>query len=377
MHFVRYLEANPKELQKLRGRRVLEVGTGTGLVSMVLADVAGCAVVATDLPHVMPNLHACLRANGFAPRAEGGPLTRTGGEGGEVTPAAYSWGDDVSELVRLHGPFDVIIGTDVVYSEYLVPALLRSVATVALASEGRLGVLGVPAGPADRPATKQTLAYLANEIRCTQTQELFCATADRYFRVKQLRRSRYHAESRDTSLHIFELRARTDGRIIVDAALPAPLMELPDDVSFQLCVPFPSEALAGGVPAAAESEVPVSLQAAQPTALRTGDDSSDTLPTSGCASLNDVAAAGVSESGTSLADSGLSPASAVAVSATSTGTTRTRSEADEPQSSRSEARRPSQHTRRTSKAGDSPRGHGDAINPLLMRAAGLDRIQAV
>ena len=95
MHFVRYLEANPKELQKLRGRRVLEVGTGTGLVSMVLADVAGCAVVATDLPHVMPNLQACLRANGFAPRAEGGPLTRTGGEGGEVTPAPYSWGDDV------------------------------------------------------------------------------------------------------------------------------------------------------------------------------------------------------------------------------------------------------------------------------------------
>lgn len=111
LHFVRFLETNPKDLQKLRGKRVLEVGTGTGLVAMVLADVAGCTVVATDLPHVMPNLVACLRANGFGPRGDGA-YARIGGEGGQVTPAPYGWGADVTDLLHAHGPFDYVIGTD-------------------------------------------------------------------------------------------------------------------------------------------------------------------------------------------------------------------------------------------------------------------------
>ena len=238
LHFVRFLETNPKDLHKLRGKRVLEVGVGTGLVSMILADVAGCQVIATDLPHVMPNLRACLKANGFSPQAESGRLgySRVGGEGGSVTPEGYGWGDDISGLLKQYGPFDVIIGTDVVYSEYLVPALLRSVATAALASEGRLRAL-IPTWHA---AVKQCIVFFANEIRCTQTHELFCSTSERYFRVKQLKKSRYHADSRDTSLHIFELRARTDGEVVSGADCPAPMMEFSDKVTFQLCLPLPS-----------------------------------------------------------------------------------------------------------------------------------------
>lgn len=139
----------------------------------------------------------------------------------------------------------------VVYSEYLVPALLRSIATVALASEGRLGDL-VLAAPGGRPAARACVAFLANEIRCTATHELFCATAERYFRVKQLKKSRYHADSRDTSLHIFELRVRTDGHVSLSSGAPAPLMDLPGEVSYQLCVPFPplvASAAAGGASA--------------------------------------------------------------------------------------------------------------------------------
>jgi len=36
---------------------------------MVLAHLAGTHVIATDLPHVMPNLRACLKINGFAESA--------------------------------------------------------------------------------------------------------------------------------------------------------------------------------------------------------------------------------------------------------------------------------------------------------------------
>jgi len=31
LHFLRFLEANPKEIQRLKGKRILEVGAGAGL----------------------------------------------------------------------------------------------------------------------------------------------------------------------------------------------------------------------------------------------------------------------------------------------------------------------------------------------------------
>jgi predicted nicotinamide N-methyase len=238
LHFVRFLEANSKEVVKLRGKRVLEVGAGTGLVGMVLAEVAQCLVTCTDLPHVLPNLRSCFRVNGFVEDAGG--VCRRASTMGTVTAAAYGWGDDMRALLASYGPFDVIVGTDVVYSEYLVPALLRSVATAALASEGRLGGL---APKWDGPFSRHCVVYFANEVRSTLTHEIFCATSERYFRMKQIKQSRYHADSKDSSLHIFELRVRTDGALRppptdADTSIlsNAAEMTFADGVAFHLCL---------------------------------------------------------------------------------------------------------------------------------------------
>jgi hypothetical protein len=268
----------------------------------------------------------------------------------------------------------------VVYSEYLVPALLRSIATMALASEGRLGRL-VPSAPGGLPPVRACVAFLANEIRCTATHELFCATAERYFRVKQLKKSRYHADSRDTSLHIFELRVRTDGHVSLDSEAPAPLMDLPDEVSFQLCVPFPVVAASGG-----GSPGPSAAGAAQGEAALFAD---AVLRDADC--LGGAGSAALVSQGPELQSGPVLPPSAAvseALPATCGPENAVRYEVRHPAIVSGE---PESHVRRDRhdsivcqarssasiviSSGDSASASGrlSARNPMLLRAAGLDR----
>ena len=87
----------------LAGRRVLEVGCGIGLASLV-CQARGAAVTATDIhPLVGPLLARNAAANGLAP----------------IPYHRGDWGHDHPEL----GRFDLLIGSDLLY-EQTHPALL-------------------------------------------------------------------------------------------------------------------------------------------------------------------------------------------------------------------------------------------------------------
>ncbi|KAK4790291.1 hypothetical protein SAY86_017595 [Trapa natans] len=95
--------------------RILELGSGTGLVGIAAAAALGADVTVTDLPHVLPNLHFNAEANA--------PLLSS--TGGAVRVAALRWGE--AEDVELIGnDFDLVLASDVVYYDYLFDPLLQT-----------------------------------------------------------------------------------------------------------------------------------------------------------------------------------------------------------------------------------------------------------
>ncbi|KAI3726489.1 hypothetical protein L1987_66286 [Smallanthus sonchifolius] len=95
--------------------RILELGSGTGVVGIAASAILGADVTVTDLPHVLPNLvfNADANSSVVAPR------------GGQVHVAALSWGK-LEEMETIGRDYDLIIGSDVVYHDHLYDPLIQT-----------------------------------------------------------------------------------------------------------------------------------------------------------------------------------------------------------------------------------------------------------
>ena len=97
----------------LAGASVVEVGCGTGLVSMVAASL-GARVVATDVPSVAARCAEVVAANGF---------------GGLVHAAPLAWGDAshaAAVVAAAGGCVDVVLFSDLAAPAACVEPLLRT-----------------------------------------------------------------------------------------------------------------------------------------------------------------------------------------------------------------------------------------------------------
>ncbi|GAQ89683.1 hypothetical protein KFL_005500060 [Klebsormidium nitens] len=90
-----------------KGKRVIEVGAGTGLVGLALASL-GADVVLTDREALMPGLRTNIQANQLEERCRADVL---------------EWGSDASHLFP---PVDYVVGSDILYDMSLVPALCKT-----------------------------------------------------------------------------------------------------------------------------------------------------------------------------------------------------------------------------------------------------------
>lgn len=96
--------------------RCLETGAGCGLLGVSLAH-AGARVLLTEVEASMANLSANVAAN--APPAAP--------HGGECSTVRLGWTDTMDRAtVAAGGPYDFIVGTDVVFRSALVEPLLRT-----------------------------------------------------------------------------------------------------------------------------------------------------------------------------------------------------------------------------------------------------------
>ncbi|KAL1522813.1 hypothetical protein AB1Y20_017783 [Prymnesium parvum] len=95
----RYLARHP---ELVRGERVLELGCGAGLPSLLCDRLGAASVVATDgTDEVIDQMHASFQSNACA---------------GQVSAMRLDWGD-TQQLLRMIADADVtlVIGTDLVY----------------------------------------------------------------------------------------------------------------------------------------------------------------------------------------------------------------------------------------------------------------------
>lgn len=110
-----------------RRLRILELGSGTGLVGIAAAALLGASVTVTDLPHVLPNLQFNVDAN--AGILEGG--------GGEVAVAALPWGER-EYMEGIGGEYDIIVGSDVVYHDHLYEPLIQTLRYFVVEKENKV-----------------------------------------------------------------------------------------------------------------------------------------------------------------------------------------------------------------------------------------------
>ncbi|KAF4093747.1 hypothetical protein AMELA_G00005360 [Ameiurus melas] len=105
----RFLE---RECVEVCGKRVMELGAGSGLVS-ILAARLGARVTVTDLPEVLPHTVRNIDSNTPLNSWPAGPPT--------VLP--LFWGRD---LEQFSSQWDLVLGSDIVYIPETFPLLLHT-----------------------------------------------------------------------------------------------------------------------------------------------------------------------------------------------------------------------------------------------------------
>lgn len=122
----KYFQYNPSLVM---GKRILEVGSGTGLSGIAAGLLGAAAVLLTDLDYTLENLRENVRIN-----------SKTSYPNNQTTAAAAAadlnmickvekldWCDKSTYPIgHEHAPWDLVIGADVVWLEHLVPPLVQT-----------------------------------------------------------------------------------------------------------------------------------------------------------------------------------------------------------------------------------------------------------
>lgn len=111
LHLCGYLEDQSVEL---RGKRIIELGAGTGVVGIVAARL-GAVVTLTDLPLALPQLQANVSAN----------MPSSGWPSAPPTVLPLSWGED---HMNFPSDWDLVLCADIIYLQETYPLLVETLA---------------------------------------------------------------------------------------------------------------------------------------------------------------------------------------------------------------------------------------------------------
>ena len=167
-----------------RRTRVLEVGAGCGLLGLVLSRL-GCDVTLTEVPEALQNLKLNVKAN-MEDSEEG--------EERRARAVQLDWTSDSDVMAvgkGMEAGYDVVVGTDVVFSKALVDPLLRCIHSLS--------------GP-------HTTVWLCLNERCRDAHAELLNRASLFFdlvdRSEQLRETDGCSSAEELELFLFRLTGR-------------------------------------------------------------------------------------------------------------------------------------------------------------------------
>ena len=135
---MRALELSPT---LVRGKSVLELGCGTGVVALACVALGARVVVATDHDAAVLRL---ARQNA----TDHSWLVKE--KGARLSVMDYAWGTGGAAEEALGGPFDIVLGADVTYDPASAASLCRDMEALTASDHGRV-VLGFARRPEYRP----------------------------------------------------------------------------------------------------------------------------------------------------------------------------------------------------------------------------------
>ena len=168
-------------LAALTGRRVVELGAGTGVVGL-MASYLGASVVVTDLDSLVPLLVHNINQNNHLISAAGT---------GSISARPLCWGTE-PDTDLLHPHF--LILANCIYYESSLEALLETVLT--LTSAGR----------------SKTVILACYEERTKEIRELVCrwhAMLDQYFTIYDVERYVLDAKYRQDYIRVVRMLCRS------------------------------------------------------------------------------------------------------------------------------------------------------------------------
>ena len=147
-----------KELEP--GKRVLELGAGTGIVGLTAAAKGAKSVILTDQPEMMPLLEQNIASNDLSVNAKAVPLL-WGCDQEETISCLIDSASSIDDASKQTPIFDVICGSDILYSPENLELLLDTIVQVCTPSK-----------------TEVVLAYPPRF-----TEDMFLEMADEYFDI--------------------------------------------------------------------------------------------------------------------------------------------------------------------------------------------------
>ncbi|KAG9256027.1 putative methyltransferase-domain-containing protein [Emericellopsis atlantica] len=150
--------------------RVLELGSGTGLLGTAAAAFWGAPVILSDLPNIVPNLRANAESN----------TSVVTGRGGSLTVGPLTWGGSGHEEVDQDlfgepGQFKIVLVADPLYDDDHPRLLASAVAThLSLDSEARAAIMV----PQRDETTKRLAATLRHELSKVEGGPVACIEED-------------------------------------------------------------------------------------------------------------------------------------------------------------------------------------------------------
>ncbi|CAM9975522.1 unnamed protein product [Phaeothamnion confervicola] len=184
----------------VRGKRVLELGSGTGLAGLAAAAMMAREVVLTDLEYALPNLQANIEATLQL-------WTLSGVESHPaISAAALDW---EAQCPPNFDPVDVIIAADVVWLDSLVPPLVSILERLTFSAPTANGNAALAAP--DEAATagaRGTTVLLAYQLRSNATKDLLLRLLAPEFIVKEVDANRHHPDYTAPEISILRLRRR-------------------------------------------------------------------------------------------------------------------------------------------------------------------------